>query len=233
MDRGARHVVASRGGNRHGVAAHGVPGFLWRISKRAERPELALEEKLRLPKVSILFPYGSVTRSFSLCLPPFLSASFSYSSNRSRNLTSLSLAHIALHHSLSPTLSMFHFYRARALTVPSLRCFLLSVSKLFLTSPFILFFPFLSRLPVFIFLSTRSFIRALASFAPAVSHLSIQPLCLSSSHDRASTRYLPLFFRFSPQPLLASRNRQTFQRFALHHTPVRRRVIVKRLYSLD
>lgn len=79
MDRGARHVavVASRGENRHGVAAHGVPGFLWRISKRAERPELALEEKLRLPKVSILFPYGSVTRSFSLCLPPFLSLSFS------------------------------------------------------------------------------------------------------------------------------------------------------------
>lgn len=114
MDREARHVMASHGGNRRTQRRppHGVPGFLWRISKCAEQPQLTPEEKLRLPKVSILFPYGSVTRS-----PPFLSLSlrlslwFSHSS-RFRSLLrslycviSLSLTHIALHHSLSPILS--------------------------------------------------------------------------------------------------------------------------------
>lgn len=46
---------------------------------------------------------------------------------------------------------------------------------------------------------------------------------------------LPLsLFRFSSQPLLGlAQPAQTFQRFALHYTPVRRRVIVKRLYSFD
>lgn len=61
----------------------------------------------------------------------------------------------------------------------------------------------------------------------------IQSSYLSSAHNHTSIRRSSLFFRFSPQSLLASRNRQTFQRFALHCTPVRHRVIVKRLYSPD
>lgn len=156
MDRGARHVVASRGGNRHGVAAHGVPGFLWRISKRAERPELAPEEKLRLPKVSILFPYGSVTRSLSLSLPLciFLSLTPIATWLLSRSLTSPFITLCLLLYLCSTS-------AARAM--PCLRCFLalLSASKLFLASPFVLLFPFLSRpghlhLPIYALVYSRS-----------------------------------------------------------------------------
>lgn len=142
-----------------------------------------------------------------------------------------SLSRIVLHHSLSPTVS-FTFatpYLTRAVSSLS------SISKLFLASPFVLssFSP--SR--DFICPSSSSYLRArlFARSLRTVSHLSIQSLCLSSPHNRTSIRHSSLFFRFSSQSLRQEprRNRQTFQRFALHCTPVRRRVIVKRLYSLD
>lgn len=201
MDRKARHVVASRGGNRRRAAAHNVPGFLWRISKRAERPELSPEEKLRLPKVSILFPYGSLTRSLSL--PRLLRASLSLSlsfpfspslfllRSLSRDVISLSLAHITLHHSLSPTLS-FTFaapYLARAVFSLS------SVSKLFLASPFVLPFLFLERfyLPIFIFLSARSFIRARSLRARRLSFIHSISLSFFDSRSRICSSSFSLF----------------------------------------
>lgn len=143
MDREARHVVASRGGNRHG---YGVPGFLWRISKRAERPELAPEEKLRLPKVSILFPYGSVTRSLSLSLylSPFSLCIFSF------HLSFFRL--IALLYDFCPARSLVSSFITLCLLLclSLLSCLALSlssVSKLFLASRPSSFPPFPPSLP--------------------------------------------------------------------------------------
>lgn len=220
---------------------HSVPEFIWRISKRAERPVrppwrksyvyLRFRSYFRTGHRPGLFPFLSPFLALSRPLAPL-------SSDRSLSLScDFSLPRSHRPSSLFVSYSVFRFCRA----MPFSCCSFLVLSQLstsFLASPFASLF--LSRAKDFIRASSSSHLRirffARSLLAPAISHLFIQPLFLrpsfsSRSYTKLSIRF-SLFLRFSPQPFLASRNRQTFQRIVLHYTPVKRRVIVKRLYSL-
>lgn len=102
-------------------------------------------------------------------------------------------------------------------------------------SPFVLSSSFSSFSGDFIPPSSSSYLRA-RLFALARSLRTRRlPFIHSISLSFFGCTIVHLFRRssLSFSPFLASRNRQTFQRFALHCTLVRYPVIVKRLYSLD
>lgn len=183
------------------------------------------EEKLRLPKVSILFPYGSVTRSLSPSLPPPLSSgSLSLSFSNHFPVCNLSLAHVALHHSLSPH-SISHSCRSKFRSCcslsfsPSFSRFLYPLSASYsLPRPSGLSF---SPSRGFTWPSSSFYLRGrlFALAAPSVLASLIYPFNLSVSVRLAFAYPLacsfPLPFLFAASLLASRENRQTFQRFAV------------------
>lgn len=203
--------------------AYGVPGFLWRISKRAERPELAPEEKLRLPKVSILFPYGSVTRSLcsslslSLCIFSLrlrlIALLYDFCPARSLVSSFITLC-LLLCLSLLPRLALASFPLAPP-PPQVFKLFLASRPSSFPPPPREILFPQL-HLPIYALVYSRS----LVPFAPAVSHLSIQSLCLSSAVR--SYIYSPFFSLFFSVSRLAQPTNLSAFRVALYTCQVSR-----------
>lgn len=163
MDRGARHVVASRGGNRHTAWRHtafldffgGFPNAPNGLNSpwRKSYVYLRFRSYFRTGRWPDLFPSVSLPLSpypYPSPIPPIVLATWLLS----RSLTSPFITLCLLLYLCSTSTT-----RARS---PYLPCAVFSSLSRSYSSlrPSSFSFPSPSRLPIFIFLSTRSFIRA-------------------------------------------------------------------------